>query len=241
MNQPRQIASGAQAKRSTKTPQASVAVVREQTHACTDPVANPATTSSPAGAGGDRRIQRARGGDTAAFEALLAEVRPRALAVAAKVVRNPDDAEDAVQDAFLKAWRNLHRFEGRSSFSTWIHRIVMNSSLDLLRRQSCRPGAGSEEDQSRGEREDAVEVETPERQMVRTEVKQLVHSALAVLSPSHREALTLRELEEHSYEEIAQLAACPVGTVMSRLHHARRRIAEELRSATAEDTLALAA
>ena len=78
--------------------------------------------------------------------------------------------------------------------------------------------------------------------MVRTEVQQLVHGALAVLSPAHREALTLRELEEHSYEEIAQIAACPIGTVMSRLHHARRKLAEELRAAGGRPTdLALAA
>jgi RNA polymerase sigma-70 factor (ECF subfamily) len=190
-------------------------------------------------------VQRARAGDTGAFEALLAEVRPRALAVANKVVRNPDDAEDAVQDAFLKAWRNLHRFEGRSSFSTWIHRIVMNTSLDLLRRQSCRPGAGTEEEtrelREHGEHGLTPEVETPERQLCRTEVKQMVHGALAVLSPSHREALTLRELEEHSYEEIAQIVACPIGTVMSRLHHARRKIAEELRAVTEDDGLLMAA
>ena len=244
MNQPRQIASGAQANRSTKTPQATVAAMREPAHGCTS---SDVATDGDGAANIDERVGRARAGDTAAFEALLAEVRPRALAVANKVVRNPDDAEDAVQDAFLKAWRNLHRFEGRSSFSTWIHRIVMNTSLDLLRRQSCRPGAGSEEEmreiREQGELGLTAEVETPERQLVRTEVKQMVHGALAVLSPSHREALTLRELEEHSYEEIAQIVACPIGTVMSRLHHARRKIAEELRAVTQDDGdgLALAA
>jgi RNA polymerase sigma-70 factor (ECF subfamily) len=235
MNQPLSKASVAAAKRSTKTPQSSVAVVRDGLHAATetDPESNPAA---------DPRVARARGGDRKMFEALLAEVRPRALVVATKVLRNPDDAEDAVQDAFLKAWRNLHRFEGRSSFSTWIHRIVMNTSLDLLRRQACRPGVGGEEDTfDRALRTTEVESETPERQMVRTEVKEMVHGALAVLSPSHREALTLRELEEHSYEEIAQIAACPIGTVMSRLHHARKKIADELRAAAANDGLALAA
>jgi len=235
MNQPLSKASVAAAKRSTKTPQTSVAVVRDGSHAATetDAESNPAV---------DPRVARARGGDQKIFEALLAEVRPRALVVANKVLRNPDDAEDAVQDAFLKAWRNLHRFEGRSSFSTWIHRIVMNTSLDLLRRQACRPGIGSEEDTfDRALRTTEVESETPERQMVRTEVKEMVHGALAVLSPSHREALTLRELEEHSYEEIAQIAACPIGTVMSRLHHARKKIADELRAAAANDGLALAA
>jgi RNA polymerase sigma-70 factor (ECF subfamily) len=235
MNQPRSKASAAAAKRSTKTPQTIVAVVRDSSHAAQGASTEPNHAADP-------RVARARGGDSAAFEVLLSEVRPRALVVANKVLRNPDDAEDAVQEAFLKAWRNLHRFEGRSSFSTWIHRIVMNTSLDLLRRQACRPGVGTEEENlDRGLRSSEVEIETPERQMVRTEVKEMVHGALAVLSPSHREALTLRELEEHSYEEIAQIAACPIGTVMSRLHHARKKIADELRSAAETDALALAA
>ena len=177
-------------------------------------------------------VGRARRGDTGAFELLLAEARPRAVVVAMKVLHDPDDAEDAVQDAFLKAWRNMSRFEGRSAFSTWIHRIVMNSSLDMLRRRACRPTALGVEDEGneRRPRLEPVTTETPERVLVRTEAQRLVHGALAELSPAHRQTVTLRELEEHSYEEIAQISACPIGTVMSRLHHARKRLAEELRS-----------
>src|SRR4051812_5945555 len=103
---------------------------------------SPQTSEAPAQRSPDALaalIGRAKRGDQEAFAALVADARPRALAVAVKVLRNPDDAEDAVQDAFIKVWRYLGRFEGRSSFSTWIHRIVMNASLDLLRRQSCRP------------------------------------------------------------------------------------------------------
>jgi RNA polymerase sigma-70 factor (ECF subfamily) len=190
-------------------------------------------------------VARARAGERAAFEALLAQARPRALSVAAKVLRNPDDAEDAVQEGFLKAWRNLHRFEGRSSFSTWIHRIVMNASLDLLRRHTCRPAAvGGREQEETLERQDAVELspETPERAYARSQASTMVRDALEMLPPIHSQVITLRELEEHSYEEIAHIAACPIGTVMSRLHHARRKIAEELRDAMpADEELALAA
>jgi RNA polymerase sigma-70 factor (ECF subfamily) len=177
-------------------------------------------------------IARAQSGDRLAFEALLAQVRPRAMAVAMKVLRNPDDAEDAVQEAFVKIWRHLGRFERRSSFTTWIHRIVMNSCLDLLRRQSCRPGALAEDEADRGAapRETAHE-ETPERKLVAVQTGRVVRGALEVLSPAHREAITLREFEDCSYEEIAQASGCPVGTVMSRLHHARRRLADELRAA----------
>ena len=170
----------------------------------------------------DARVEAARKGDRLAFESLLAEARPRALCVAMKVLHNQDDAEDAVQDGFLKAWRNLARFEGRSAFSTWIHRIVMNASLDLMRRQACRPGAGSEDLSERPERAEEANLETPEREMIRTELRVVVADAMSALSPAHREAVALRELEEYSYEEIAATAACPIGTVMSRLHHARR-------------------
>ena len=100
-----------------------------------------------------------------------------------KVLRNPDDAEDAVQDAFLKAWRYLGRFEGRSSFSTWIHRIVMNASLDLLRRQGCRPGAESDEDDLRPRPAQPRWRETPERRWCAPRPRQIVHGALAALSP----------------------------------------------------------
>lgn len=192
----------------------------------------------------DARITAARKGDRKAFEALLAEARPRALCVAMKVLHNPDDAEDAVQDGFLKAWRNLPRFEGRSAFSTWIHRIVMNSSLDLMRRQACRPGLGSEDAQERAERverDDDVSIETPEREAIRTELRVVVAEALAELSPAHQQVVSLRELEEYTYDEIALAASCPIGTVMSRLHHARRKLAEELQAVLGPDLVALAA
>jgi RNA polymerase sigma-70 factor (ECF subfamily) len=187
-------------------------------------------------------IARARGGDSSAFEVLLAEARPRALVVAMKVLHDPDDAEDAVQEAFLKAWRNMNRFEGRSAFGTWIHRIVMNSSLDMLRRRACRPTAlGSEDESGERRRPEPVTTETPERVLARSEAHRLVHGALAELSPTHRQTVTLREIEEHSYEEIASISACPIGTVMSRLHHARKRLAEELQAAIEPDLTALAA
>ena len=205
-----------------------------------------ANLSGESGGGGesDGRVAAARQGDRKAFEALLAEARPRALCVAMKVLHNPDDAEDAVQDGFLKAWRNLGRFEGRSAFSTWIHRIVMNSSLDLLRRQACRPGSCNEDadlDLERATQADAVHTDTPEREAQRSELRVVVAEALATLSPAHREVVTLRELEEYSYEEIATSAACPIGTVMSRLHHARHRLADELKVVLGQEAALLAA
>lgn len=178
-------------------------------------------------------VRRAQAKDGAALQELFEQVRPRAMAIALKVLRNRDDAEDAVQDAFVKVWRNLDRFEGRSSFSTWIHRIVMNASLDLLRRQASRNETSSQvadADEDRAPQIEAIEESTPESRLASTETQMLVRLAVARLTPVHREVLTLREFEDSSYEEIAQAAACPIGTVMSRLHHARHRVATEIQS-----------
>ena len=176
--------------------------------------------------------EQAQAGDAHALRPLLEQVRPRALAIAMKVLRNRDDAEDAVQDAMLKAWRNLHRFERRASFTTWIHRIVMNASLDILRKRYARTeGAVADErgDDCQPKLEPSHD-QTPEREMESEEMQLLVRAAVARLTPVHRQAITLREFEDCAYDEIAEAAACPIGTVMSRLHHARQRIAEDLRA-----------
>ncbi len=230
----------------TKSPQRRGAVSQAGMARADDAEKTAPTPSPQPGTGAATLLERALGGDRRAFETLLAETRPRAMAVALKVLRNPDDAEDAVQDAFVKIWRSLARFEGRSSFTTWIHRIVMNACLDLLRRQSCRPSAaagGEEAGAPEAARAELAEtdLDTPEVLMARAETGRVVRGALAVLSPVHREAITLRAFDDCSYEEIAAAAACPIGTVMSRLHHARRRLADELRPLVVETEPALCA
>ncbi len=193
-------------------------------------VVNTASECSIPDSGADDLVLRAQKGDRKAIERLLCEARPRAMAVAMKVLRNPNDAEDAVQDALTKVWRYLPRFEGRASFFTWIHRIVMNSSLDLLRREKVRTEVRDETDNTDGgpRSYEPAHEETPEALLASKQTSVMVRQALHVLSPVHVEALVMREFEEHSYEEIADRAACPIGTVMSRLHHARRRLAQEL-------------
>ncbi len=183
-------------------------------------------------------IEQARRGDPRALQKLLVEARPRAIAVALKVLRNPEDAEDAVQDAFVKAWRYMSRFEGRASFGTWLHRIVMNASLDLLRRHSCRP-EGEDDDANR--LSELAHHDTPERSLGRAQTSAVVRAAVATLAAPHRQAITLREFEDRSYEEIARASKCPVGTVMSRLHHARRKLATELRGSLNDDLVTAAA
>jgi RNA polymerase sigma-70 factor (ECF subfamily) len=173
-------------------------------------------------------LPAARRGDSAALDRLLAGARPRLYALALRVLADPDEAEDAVQDAMVKVWKNLERFEGRSAFSTWLHRIGVNAALDRRRRRTAVPAA--ELDESREAREPIAHAapETPERQYARAEASFVVRCAMDRLSPVHGEALRLCDLDGDSYAEIASATACPIGTVMSRLYHARRNLVREL-------------
>jgi RNA polymerase sigma-70 factor, ECF subfamily len=187
----------------------------------------------------DELIALARAGDSVALNRLLVHARPRLFAVALRVVRDRDDAEDVVQEALLKVCRSLTRFEGRSSFSTWLHRIVVNAALDRLRRPGSRRERVVDDDERDQTPSDVVDEQTPERLVSRRETGEAVRGALARLSPVHRDVLVLREFEGESYRDLARLVRCPVGTVMSRLHHARHRLHDEL--APAVETGALRA
>jgi RNA polymerase sigma-70 factor (ECF subfamily) len=179
----------------------------------------------------DALIAAARGGDAAALNRLLADARPRLYAVALRIVRDRDDAEDVVQEALVKVCRSLTRFEGRASFSTWLHRIVINAALDRLRRAGVRRERVVDDDECRDSPVQMVDEQTPERIVDRRETGAIVRGALARLTPAHRDVLVLREFDGESYRDLARLVRCPVGTVMSRLHHARHRLADELASA----------
>jgi RNA polymerase sigma-70 factor (ECF subfamily) len=185
-------------------------------------------------------IELARAGDRGALNRLMAWTRPRLVAAAMRTIRDRDDAEDVAQEALLKVCRHLTRFEGRSAFTTWIHRITVNTSLDWLRRQQTRcervaDRDGHDDDQGvRLAAPDSIDNETPERAYARAEVGVAVQGAIGRLSPSHAETLALRELDGESYQSIAAIVRCPVGTVMSRLHHARRKLAVELGAAAGE-------
>lgn len=174
-------------------------------------------------------------GDDGDLETLLASARPRMFAVALRMTRNPDDADDVVQEAMLKVWRAFARFEGRAALSTWIHRIVVNAALDRLRARGpvVALATRAQGDDDTFEREAAgadgdAAVETPEELVRSSEVGAEVHRALGALPPAQRQVLALRELEGESYRSIADIVRCPIGTVMSRLHHARHRLAEEI-------------
>ena len=178
--------------------------------------------------------QTAGGGEaleSADLDRLLTAARPRMFAVALRMTRNPDDAEDVVQEAMLKVWRAFDRFEGRAALSTWIHRIVVNAALDRLRARGPVVALAARAEDETFAREAAdtdgnSPVETPEELVRSAEVGVEVHRALDSLPPAQRQVLALRELEGESYQSIANIVRCPIGTVMSRLHHARHRLAE---------------
>jgi RNA polymerase sigma-70 factor, ECF subfamily len=186
------------------------------------------------------QLGRLQAGDRDALERVLNSIRPRLAAAALKIVRNRDDADDVVQDAMLKVWRYIHRFEGRAALSTWVHRIVVNTAVDHLRARRRGPvGSGPATDSSDDQEPhipEGVSDETPEDLLARAETGAWVREGMAHLSLVHREVLALRELQGESYQSIAEIARCPVGTVMSRLHHARQRLAETLAPRAPEAT-----
>jgi len=173
---------------------------------------------------------------------LVERYQGRLHSLAMRILHDPEQARDAVQDAFLKAYTNLDRFEGRSSFYTWLYRLAMNLCLDLRRRDhSSRrvetPELGDLERIATLDSRPADHQhwrgheEAPDEAASRGELRERVARAIAQLPDASRETLILREVEGLSYSEIAEALDIPKGTVMSRLHYARRRVQEILREA----------
>lgn len=187
---------------------------------------------------GDRElVGRARQGDADAFRQLFERYHRRAYALALGVVKSPDDALDVVQDAFIKAHKHLEKFEGQSSFYTWLYRIVMNLAIDHIRKQ--KRARHVDFDDAIGRDADASPVgddalmprilgQNPGKSLIRKEIRDQIEAALELLSENHRAVLVMRELEGLSYEEMAQVMQCSKGTIMSRLFHARRNMQKHL-------------
>lgn len=164
-------------------------------------------------------VDQALSGHSGAFGQIFARHRERAFALAIHYLRNYEDAKDVVQDAFIKAYQNLRRFDRQRSFGPWLLTIVRNLSVDRLRR-----------------RKHTVDTEFienfPDSHPDRADSQVLQHevwAALQSLSVEHREIIVLKDYQGHSYVEIAEILSIPLGTVMSRLHHARRNLMAKLR------------
>ncbi len=187
----------------------------------------------------DRELVRgAQKGDTLAFEELVARHRDKVYARAYGMMRNEDAALDLSQEAWVKGWQRLRQFQGESSFSTWITRIVINLCLDQLRKQKRQRTDSLEalsEESGGVERQMPVVAVNPSAGLEREELRQRIDRALDQLSYEHRTALILHEFQEMEYKEIAKVMGCSIGTVMSRLFYARRRMAALLANLKKED------
>jgi len=173
-------------------------------------------------------VKAAQKGDMVAFEELVARHRDKIYARAFSMLRNEEEATDLSQEAWVKAWQRLVQFQGDSSFVTWMTRICINLCLDQLRKQKrVRTDSIEQMEEEVGgvERQMPIITPNPTERIERGELRQRIDKALGQLSYEHRTVLILHEFEELEYKEIAKRMECSIGTVMSRLFYARRKMA----------------
>lgn len=178
-------------------------------------------------------VERVQRGDKQAFDLLVSKYQRKLGRLISRFVRDPAEAEDVTQDAFIKAYRALPGFRGESAFYTWLYRIGINTAKNYLlankRRAPTSTPFDTEDAESFEEASLLHEVSTPENELMSKQVVDVVQSSLQQLPEDLRSALTLREIEGLSYEEIASVMNCPIGTVRSRIFRAREAVAENLR------------
>lgn len=178
-------------------------------------------------------VERAQRGDKRAFELLVGKYHRKLERLLSRLIRDPTEVEDVAQEAFIKAYRALPNFRGDSAFYTWLYRIGINTAKNYLIALGRRAPTSTEFDSEEAEGfEDAAglrDINTPESQLATKQIAQTVNDAIAALPEELRTAITLRELDGLSYEEIAQIMNCPIGTVRSRIFRAREAVAEKLR------------
>ncbi|MYB63154.1 sigma-70 family RNA polymerase sigma factor [Candidatus Poribacteria bacterium] len=171
-------------------------------------------------------ILRCQEKDPAAMGTLIVQYQHWVYNIAYGLLGHREDAQDTTQDVFLSVWQNIHKFQFRSRFSTWLYKIVKNKCLNVI-------------DQKKRRKTDPMEIDdtqpwvplntvTPEQEVLRNEQAEILHAALGKLKESYRTILVLRELRELSYEEIAEILNCTLGRVKSRLHEARKALRQEL-------------
>lgn len=192
-------------------------------------------SGASAGGGDDAQIDldlvaRSQGGDSRAFEDLVTRHRGRVYAMIQNMVKNDADAWDLSQEVFLKVWKALPKFEARAKFSTWLYRIVHNVVYDWMRKRKLK-SAGEFDDQLLKDSQVAVgarttpnQEERPDQAMSSGELRNRIEEAMAKLSPEHREVVMLREIQGLDYKEIADVMEISIGTVMSRLFYARKKL-----------------
>ncbi len=177
-------------------------------------------------------IREALGGDDEAFRELVERYKNRAFGVAAAILGDPDDALDVVQDSFVKAYYNLKEFRFGANFYTWFYRLLVNQAIDRWRKASRSRTVALDEkwlSEETSPPEAVIYPRTPEQVAQDSELAAALRRAIGALPEHHRSVIVLREVEGLSYEEIADVLRCSVGTVMSRLHYARGKLKEALK------------
>ncbi|WP_411826222.1 RNA polymerase sigma factor [Luteolibacter sp. AS25] len=177
-----------------------------------------------------RLVALAQGGDLKAYDELVTRHRGKIYAMIRNMVKNDADAWDLSQDAFIKAWKALPRFEGRSRFSTWLFRISHNVVYDWVRKRKIESAGELNDEIFDREKIDSSAktapsyIEAPDDALATSELREKIQEALDKLSPEHREAIVLKDAQGLSYKEIADVMDCTLGTVMSRLFYARQKL-----------------
>jgi len=178
-------------------------------------------------------IAQSREGERAAFQELVEKYQRRMYTVAYGILGNREDALDAVQEAFLKAYRSMRDFKGESSFYTWLYRITTNAAIDILRKSGRHEQVEFREEidleEEKGEFPVARSSSTPAEQLIQKELGEQIEGAILTLPVEQRTAILLREVEGLSYREIAEIMKCSEGTVMSRLYYGRKKLQELLK------------
>ncbi len=177
-------------------------------------------------------VARVKKGDTRAFDLLVLKYQHRIFALISRYVHDSDEVQDVAQEAFIKAYRALPKFRGESAFYTWLYRIAINTAKNYLVSRSRRPpGSDVEVEDAEYYASGAAlhEIETPENALFGAELKEVVERAIRELPEDLRTAVTLREFDGLSYEDIADIMNCPVGTVRSRIFRAREAIDSQVR------------
>lgn len=180
-----------------------------------------------------RLVERVQQGDKKAFELLVSKYQRKLMRLVLRLVHDYAEAEDVVQEAFIKAYRALPNFRGDSAFYTWLYRIGINTAKNHLVSQGRRAPTSTDADIDEAETfvdaDGLRDINTPESLLASKQIAATVNSAMMTLPEDLRHAITLREIEGLSYDEIAELMVCPIGTVRSRIFRAREAIADKLR------------
>ncbi|HEY0947860.1 MAG TPA: sigma-70 family RNA polymerase sigma factor [Opitutaceae bacterium] len=179
-------------------------------------------------------VQRVQSGEVGAFDQLIVKYRERVYSVVYNMTSNREDAADLTQEAFIKAFQSINRFQGQSSFFTWLYRIAVNSTLTHLRKSKLRTFFSfekiHEEDKSSEVLNQLTDKKGADRDVYVKELQEKLNEAMQKLSIKHRTVVTLFEIDGLSHEEIAEVMDCSVGTVRSRLHYAKQLLQSELQS-----------